>query len=92
MLIAFNAAPGTIAPAAEGAYSPYAKALAEMIREGGLPPDELFDRVRLRVSDVTQGAQVPWHASNAVGSFVFFEVSMATYAASELPAGRADLP
>ena len=73
MLTAFNAAPGTIAPAAEGAYSPYAKALAEMIREGGLPPDELFDRVRLRVSDVTQGAQVPWHASNSVGSFVFFE-------------------
>ena len=73
MLVAFNAAPGTIAPAAEGAYSPYAKALAEMIREGGMPPDELFDRVRLRVSDVTQGAQVPWHDSNAVGSFVFFE-------------------
>jgi uncharacterized caspase-like protein len=36
MLIAFNAAPGTIAPAAEGAYGPYAKALAEMMREGGL--------------------------------------------------------
>jgi hypothetical protein len=32
MLIAFNAAPGTIAPAAEGAYGPYAKALAEMMR------------------------------------------------------------
>ena len=73
MLIAFNAAPGTIAPATEGAYSPYAKALAETIREGGSPPDELFDRVRLRVSEVTQGAQVPWQASNAVGSFIFFE-------------------
>jgi uncharacterized caspase-like protein len=73
MLIAFNAAPGTIAPAAEGAYSSYAKAFAEMIREGGMPPDELFDRVRLRVSGVTRGAQVPWHASNSVGSFVFFE-------------------
>jgi uncharacterized caspase-like protein len=73
MLIAFNTAPGTLAPAAEGAYAAYAKALAEMIREGGIPIGELFDRVRLRVSDVTQGAQVPWHASNAVGSFVFFE-------------------
>jgi uncharacterized caspase-like protein len=59
MLIAFNAAPGTIAPAAEGAYGPYAKALAEMMREGGLPLNELFDRVRLRVSDATQGAQLP---------------------------------
>ena len=73
MLIAFNAAPGTIAPAAEGAYGPYAKALAEMMREGGLPLNELFDHVRLRVSDATQGAQVPWHASNVVASFVFFE-------------------
>ena len=30
MLIAFNSAPGTLAPAAEGAYGPYAQALAEM--------------------------------------------------------------
>ena len=73
MLIAFNAAPGTLAPAAEGAYGPYAQALAEMIREGGVQIDDLFDRVRLRVSDVTQGAQVPWHATNAVAPFVFFE-------------------
>ena len=73
MLIAFNAAPGTLAPTAEGAYGPYAQALAEMIREGGVPIDELFDRVRLRVSDVTLGAQVPWHATNGVGPFVFFE-------------------
>ena len=73
MLIAFNAAPGTIAPMAEGAYGPYAKALAEMMREGGLPLNDVFERVRLRVSDATQGAQVPWHASNVAGSFVFFE-------------------
>ena len=32
MLIAFNAAPGTIAPAAQGAYGTYAQALAEMMR------------------------------------------------------------
>src|SRR5262249_28608820 len=73
MLIAFNAAPGTIAPPAGGAYGPYAKALAEMMREGGLPLNDLFDRVRLRVSDATQGAQVPWHSSNVAASFVFFE-------------------
>jgi uncharacterized caspase-like protein len=73
MLVAFNAAPGTIAPPAEGDYGAYAKALAEMMREGGLPLNELFDRVRLRVSDATLGAQVPWHASNVAGSFVFFE-------------------
>jgi hypothetical protein len=73
MLIAFNAAPGTIASTAEGAYGPYAKALAEMMREGGLLLNDVFERVRLRVSDATQGAQVPWHASNVTDSFVFFE-------------------
>jgi uncharacterized caspase-like protein len=34
-LIAFNAAPGTVAPPEQGeAYGPYARALAEMIRQG----------------------------------------------------------
>jgi Caspase domain len=36
MLIAFNAAPGTVAPEGQGPYGPYAQALAEMMREGGL--------------------------------------------------------
>jgi uncharacterized caspase-like protein len=73
LLIAFNAAPGTAAPEGQGPYGPYAQALAEMIREGGLPLDEVFDRARLRVNDVTKGAEVPWHASKVEASFVFFE-------------------
>src|SRR5438093_590365 len=73
LLIAFNAAPGTVAPEAQGAYGPYAQALAEMMREGGLPLAEVFDRVRLRVNDMTKGAQVPWHASKVQAPFVFFE-------------------
>jgi uncharacterized caspase-like protein len=73
MLIAFNAAPGTVAPQAQGPYGPYAQALAEMMRDGGLSLPELFDRVRLRVNEVTGGAQVPWHASKVQAPFVFFE-------------------
>src|SRR6202047_2225777 len=38
-LIAFNAAPGTVAPDEAGPYSSYAQALAEMMREGCLPVD-----------------------------------------------------
>jgi uncharacterized caspase-like protein len=75
MLVAFNAAPGTIAPERDGPYGPYAHALAEMMREGGLPLRELFDLVRLRVNDTTKGAQVPWSASRIETSFVFFERS-----------------
>jgi len=73
MLIAFNAAPGTVAPVEQGPYGTYAQSLAEMIRTGGLPLPELFDRVRLRVNESTKGAQVPWHAQKLDTSFVFFD-------------------
>ena len=62
-LYAFNAAPGTIAPDEPGPYGAYASALAEMLREGGLPLDEVFSRVRLRVDQATRGAFVPWDVS-----------------------------
>src|ERR1700675_2257172 len=72
MLIAFNAAPGTVAPDEPGPYGAYAQALAEMIRTGGLPLPEVFDRVRLRVNEATKGAQVPWDAEKIDGQFMFF--------------------
>jgi len=72
-LIAFNAAPGTVAPDEAGPYSAYAQALAEMMREGGLPLTDLFNRVRLRVNELTKGAQVPWDASKIQTPFYFFE-------------------
>ncbi len=72
-LIAFNAAPGTVAQDEAGPYSSYAQALAEMMREGGLPVTDLFNRVRLRVNETTKGAQVPWDASKLQAPFYFFE-------------------
>jgi uncharacterized caspase-like protein len=72
-LIAFNAAPGTVAQNESGPYSSYAQALAEMMREGGLPVTDLFNRVRLRVNEITKGAQVPWNASKLQAATYFFE-------------------
>jgi uncharacterized caspase-like protein len=72
-LIAFNAAPGTVAPTEPGPYGAYAQALAEMIRTGGLSLPEVFDRVRLRVSENTKGAQIPWDAQKIQGQFTFFD-------------------
>ena len=69
-LVAFNAAPGTVAPVREGeAYGAYARALAEMIRDGGVPLKDVFDQVRLRVSDLTKGAMVPWDADKSRCAF-----------------------
>src|SRR5215813_9626020 len=73
IVIAFNAAPGTVAPEGQGPYGAYAQALAEMMREGGLPIGDVFDRVRLRVNEVTHGAQVPWQASRLQAPLVFFD-------------------
>lgn len=72
-LIAFNAAPGTVAPQEAGPYGSYAHALAEMIRIGGLPLDDVFDRTRLRLSDLTKGAQLSWNASKFKNAFTFFD-------------------
>ncbi|MBI1867958.1 MAG: caspase family protein, partial [Methylocystis sp.] len=73
MMAAFNAAPGTAAPDEKGPYGAYAQALAEMMREGGLSPGEVFERVRLRVNEATKGAQVPWNSVAPETSFVFFQ-------------------
>src|SRR6267154_3808374 len=72
-LIAFNAAPGTIAPSEQGPYGVYAQSLAEMIRAGGLPLPEVFNRVRLRVNEASKGAQVPWDAEKIDAQFMFFD-------------------
>ncbi|UPK31990.1 caspase family protein [Bradyrhizobium sp. 186] len=73
MLIAFNAAPGTVAPEEPGPYGIYAQSLAEMIRTGGLSLPEVFDRVRLRVNEASKGAQVPWDEQKISAQFSFFE-------------------
>src|SRR5262252_9360046 len=73
ILVAFNAAPGTIGPNEPGPYGAYAQALAEMIRQGGLSLPELFNRVRLRVNEITKGGEVPWNAQHILTDFVFFE-------------------
>jgi uncharacterized caspase-like protein len=72
-LIAFNAAPGTVAPSEPGPYGVYAQSLAEMIRTGGLSLPDVFDRVRLRVSETTKGGQIPWDAQKIQAPFTFFD-------------------
>jgi uncharacterized caspase-like protein len=73
MLIAFNAAPGTVAPNDTGNYGVYAQSLAEMIRTGGLSLPDVFDRLRLRVSEASKGAQIPWDDQKLQVQFSFFD-------------------
>jgi uncharacterized caspase-like protein len=72
-LLAMNAAPGAFAPAAKPPYGAYAKALAEQLLEAGLSPNQVFESVRLKVSQATGGGQVPWHSSRISAPFQFVE-------------------
>ena len=73
MLMAFNAAPGSIAGDEAGPYGVYAKTLAGAMREGGLPIDDVLAQTRVGVNRTTGGAQLPWSASKLAAPYFVFE-------------------
>ncbi len=72
-LVAFNAAPGTVAPPTAGPYGPYAQALVAALQQGGVPIGEVFARVRLAVNQATGGAVVPWESDRLTRGFTVFD-------------------
>jgi uncharacterized caspase-like protein len=72
-LIAFNAAPGTLAGDEQGPYGVYAKTLTGAMRQGGVDIAQVFDQTRVTVNDQTQGALLPWSASKLEGPYFVFE-------------------
>jgi uncharacterized caspase-like protein len=72
-LIAFNAAPGTLAGDEEGPYGVFGKTLAGAMRQGGVDVVEVFDQVRITVNQLTQGALLPWSASRLAEPYYIFE-------------------
>ncbi len=73
LLMAFNAAPGSIAGDEPGPYGVYAKTLAGAMREGGLPIEDVFTQTRVGVNAATGGAQIPWSASKLAAPYFVFE-------------------
>ena len=72
-LIAFNAAPGTLAGEEQGPYGVYGKTLAGAMRQGGVRIEDAFDQTRVTVNQETQGALVPWSASKLGEPYYIFE-------------------
>jgi uncharacterized caspase-like protein len=91
MLIAFNTAPGSVAPVENGPYGTFARALAEMIGTGGLGLNDVFARVRLRVNETTGGVAVPWYASKITQAFLFTEPTPDAPAAPQQIASTTEL-
>ena len=72
-LIAFNAAPGTLAGDEQGPYGVFGKTLAGAMRQGGVDVVEVFDQTRVTVNQETQGALLPWSASKLTEPYYIFE-------------------
>ncbi len=72
-IVSFNAAPGAWAAPGKEPYGPYAQALSEMLREPGLPIEEVLVRVRTRTAELTKAAQVPWSAGKIEPPLVLLE-------------------
>jgi TPR repeat protein len=69
MLIAYATAPDQVALDGAGLHSPFTQALLEWIDQPGLEVGRVFRRVRERVMDLTDGAQVPWVEEAVMGEF-----------------------
>ena len=72
-LIAFNAAPGSIANEDAGPYGVYARTLAGAIRQGGFPIEDALTQTRVQVDAQSGGALIPWSASKLAAPYYVFE-------------------
>jgi uncharacterized caspase-like protein len=72
-LVAFSTGPGEVLRDSAGPYGLYAPALVEMATKPGLPLDQIFTQVRLRVHEASRGALTPWHLSRITAPVFFFE-------------------
>jgi uncharacterized caspase-like protein len=72
-LVAYNAAPGTLAGDEQGPYGVFGKTLAGAMRQGGVDVVEVFDQTRVTVNQLTQGALLPWSAAKLTEPYYIFE-------------------
>src|ERR1700682_4703446 len=70
--ISYSTSPGSEAEDGTGADSPYTTAVLSVAKEPNLPIEEAFKRVRIAVSQATDGRQIPWESSSLTADFKFF--------------------
>ncbi len=69
--ITYSTSPGKTAADGDGRNSPYTAALLKSISEPGLPIEQVFKKVRQRLSRETGNRQMPWELSSLQGDFYF---------------------
>ena len=73
MLVAYNQSPDQAAQLPRTNYGHYAMALAEALREPGIDLNAVFERVRMRVHDLSQGAETPYHLNGITAPVVLVQ-------------------
>ncbi|MGC1505115.1 MAG: caspase family protein [Sulfitobacter sp.] len=69
--LAYSTAPGAVALDGADDNSPFTKALADQITVPGVPIEQMFKNVRVKVIAETGGQQTPWDSSSLTGDFFF---------------------
>ena len=72
-LIGFATSPGSVASDGVADNGLYTSALLEYMNEPGLTILEMFQKVRRKVREASNGEQVPWESTSLEGNFYFIE-------------------
>lgn len=87
-LIAYATAPGSVASDGGGRNGLYTEELLRALEQPGLKIEEVFKRVRVAVSERSNGSQTPWESSSLTGDLVInVTVNVHAPAGSTGPAG-----
>ncbi len=70
-IIAFATAPGKTASDGEGNNGLYTQELIKAMQKPGLTLESIFKEVRINVSKLSDGDQIPWENSSLMGDFYF---------------------
>lgn len=79
-LVAYSTAPGSVASDGADNNGLYTEYLAKVIRQPGLPVEEVFKQVRASVRKASNNQQTPWENTALEGQF-FFKSSIQVAAA-----------
>ncbi len=74
-LVAFATSPGKVALDGKGRNGVYTKHLLANLHAPGLRVEDVFKRVRVGVTEESQGQQVPWENTSLTGDFYFIPPS-----------------
>lgn len=78
LLLAFSAAPGSVAPEGAGRNGLYAETLARTIRQPALSVEDAFKQVRIAVRKQSNNQQTPWENMALEGQFAFSGLAVAS--------------